>query len=274
MKKVATIILNRNLPQVTNTLYENIYKFNKKYTDIFVVESGSDEKKMSKYVTWNADWKEAKQNGLRYARGMNFGLSNLWREGKFNNYEAFLLLTNDTEFKNKSFIKTFLNIFKKHPKLGILSPCSKDWGEKKLIRKNSIKYFWYIHNTAYFLRKDFLKDIINLKSPGYLNFLFDGNNFRGYGTESEMIAKAYLNNWAAGITTEVWAEENEKYLKNLSHKIRTDSFEENYKLVVQESEEWMKEKYGFKSKWSMQMYVKTFYDRFFLYNPELKHNKL
>ncbi len=89
-----------------------------------------------------------------------------------------------------------------------------------------------------------------------------------------MIAKAYLNNWAAGITTEVWAEENEKYLKNLSHKIRTDSFEENYKLVVQESEEWMKEKYGFKSKWSMQMYVKTFYDRFFLYNPELKHNKL
>lgn len=274
MKKVATIILNRNLPQVTNTLYENIYKFNKNYTDIFVVESGSDEKKMSKYVTWNADWKEAKQNGLRYARGMNFGLSNLWREGKFNNYEAFLLLTNDTEFKNKSFIKTFLNIFKKHPKLGILAPCSKDWGEKKLIKKNSIKYFWYIHNTAYFLRKDFLKDIINLKSPGYLNFLFDGNNFRGYGTESEMIAKAYLNNWAAGITTEVWAEENEKYLKNLSHKIRTDSFEENYKLVVQESEEWMKEKYGFKSKWSMQMYVKTFYDRFFLYNPELKHNKL
>ena len=105
MKKVATIILNRNLPQVTNLLYENIYKHNKKYTDIFVVESGSDEKNMSKYVTWNADWKEAKQNGLRYARGMNFGLSNLWREGKFNNYEAFLLLTNDTEFKTKSFIK-------------------------------------------------------------------------------------------------------------------------------------------------------------------------
>ena len=33
-------------------------------------------------------------------------------------------------------------------------------------------------------------------------------------------------------------------------------------------EKWMKEKYGFKSKWSMQMYVKTFYDKFFEYYPD------
>lgn len=274
MKKVATIILNRNLPSVTDTLYKNILKYNKKYTDVYIVEAGSDSGNLSKNMTWNADWKEAKLNGLRYARGMNFGLSNLWREGKFDKYEAFLLLTNDTEFKTKSFIKIFLDIFKKHPRLGILSPCSKDWGEKKLIDKNSIKYFWYIHNTAYFLRKDFIKEIINLKTPGYMNFLFDGNNFRGYGTESELIAKAYSNHWAAGITNQVWAEENEKYLKKLHSKIKTNTFEENNKLVMEESREWMREKYGFKSKWSLQMYVKTFYDRFFTYYPELKKNKV
>ncbi len=274
MKKVATIILNRNLPSVTDTLYKNILKYNKKYTDVYIVEAGSDSGNLSKNMTWNADWKEAKLNGLRYARGMNFGLSNLWREGKFDKYEAFLLLTNDTEFKTKSFINIFLDIFKKHPRLGILSPCSKDWGEKKLIDKNSIKYFWYIHNTAYFLRKDFIKEIINLKTPGYLNFLFDGNNFRGYGTESELIAKAYSNHWAAGITNQVWAEENEKYLKEMHSKIKTNTFEENNKLVMEESREWMREKYGFKSKWSLQMYVKTFYDRFFTYYPELKKNKV
>ena len=33
----------------------------------------------------------------------------------------------------------------------------------------------------------------------------------------------------------------------------------------------MEKKYGFKSKWSMQMYVKTFYDKFFEYYP--KYNK-
>ena len=269
MKKVATIILNRNLPKVTDSLYENIMKYNAKYTDVFIVEAGSDDNNLSKNVTWNADWKEAKLNGLRYARGMNFGLSNLWREGKFDNYDAFLLLTNDTEFKTKSFIKILLDVLKKHPKIGILSPCSKSWGERKLINKNSTKYFWYIHNTAYLLRKSFIKNILNLKSPGYMNFLFDGNNFRGYGTESELIAKAYSNHWAAAITNTVWAEENEKYLIKMHSKIKTESYEENSRLVLEESLEWMREKYGFKSKWSMQMYVKTFYDKFFTYYPEL-----
>ena len=41
MEKLATIILNRNLPLVTNTLFNTIKKYNKNYTDIFVVEAGS-----------------------------------------------------------------------------------------------------------------------------------------------------------------------------------------------------------------------------------------
>ncbi len=41
----------------------------------------------------------------------------------------------------------------------------------------------------------------NVQLKNYLNFLFDGNNFRGYFSESELIAKAYANNWAASITT-------------------------------------------------------------------------
>ena len=48
MKKVATIILNRNLPDVTNNLYEHIYRFDDDITDIYVVEAGSDPNKLSK----------------------------------------------------------------------------------------------------------------------------------------------------------------------------------------------------------------------------------
>ena len=43
--RVATIILNRNLGIITNNLYKKIYKYNRKYTDIFVIDSGSDVKK-------------------------------------------------------------------------------------------------------------------------------------------------------------------------------------------------------------------------------------
>ena len=60
MKKVATIILNRNLPTITDKLFNLIKKFNNKHTDIFVVDSGSLKKNKSKKTTWAADWKLAK----------------------------------------------------------------------------------------------------------------------------------------------------------------------------------------------------------------------
>ena len=158
--------------------------------------------------------------------------------------------------------------------MGILSPCSKNWGEKIFLKKEKTKYFWFIHNTCYLLRKEFVKDIINSKNPNYLNFLFDGSNFRGYGVESELIAKAYLNGWSAAITSEVWAEENESYLKNFSREIRTENFSKNLNLYIKEGLEWMKNKYGFNNKWQMQFYVKMYYDKFFEYNPELDKYKV
>ena len=40
------------------------------------------------------------------------------------------------------------------------------------------------------------------QEPNYMNLIFDGSNFRGYLSESELIAKAYVNDWAA-ITTSI-----------------------------------------------------------------------
>ena len=114
MKKVATLILNRNLPEVTDRLYSHIEKYDGEYTDIFVIEAGSDKDKLSARTTWYADWPEAKKEGLRYARGMNYGLSMLYKENKFYNYDAFFLLTNDTELEEKKTIKTLVEIFNSH----------------------------------------------------------------------------------------------------------------------------------------------------------------
>jgi hypothetical protein len=273
MKKISVLILNRNLSKVTNNLYETIKKNNKKYVDIYVIDAGSDKKKISKYTNWIAQWKGAKKKGLRYSRGMNFGLSELWKEKKFDNYEAFLLLTNDTEFTKPKFAKKMLSILKKHKKVGILSTCSKTWGEKILLKKEKTKYFWFIHNTCYLIRKDFIKQIANFKKANYMNFLFDGSNFRGYGSESELIAKAYMNGWSAAITSEIWAEENESYLKNFSKDIKTESFSNNLNLYFKEGLLWMKNKYGFNNKWQMQFYVKMYYEDFFKYNPKLSRFK-
>ena len=275
MKKVATLILNRNLPEVTDKLFNHIKKYDGDYTDIFVIEAGSDKDNLSSNTNWYADWPDALREGLRYARGMNYGLSMLYKEQLFYNYDAFFLLTNDTELEKKSTIKNLINIFDDHKRLGILSPCSHAWGEKALLAGSEhTKYFWFIHNNSYFLRRDFIECIINHKKPDHINFLFDGNNFRGYFLESELIAKAYANDWAAGITSKVWSRENESYLINKSQKIKTESYQDNLNLYLEEGNQWMLNKYGFNSKWSMNLYVKSFYDAFFEFHPEFKNYKI
>ena len=274
MKRVATLILNRNLPEPTDRLVEHFQKHDNDLTDIFVIEAGSDKNRLSHYCSWHADWPEAIQFGLRYSRGMNYGLSHLWKEDKFNQYEAFFLITNDTEFIEGSTLSPLMDIFDCHNRVGILSPCSRRWGERLLLEQHSTKYFWFIHNNAYLLRRDFIKSICNEDQPDYMNFLFDGTNFRGYSSESELIAKGYANDWAAAITREVWAEENESHLINRADLIKTECYHENLRLYVEEGKRWMKHKYGFNSRWSMQQYVKSFYDRFFEFHPEYEKYKI
>ena len=73
----------------------------------------------------------------------------------------------------------------------------------------------------------------------YINFVFDGSNFRGYLSESELIAKAYVNDWCAAITSSVYAEENESYLLEKSELIKTESFDENMRLYIEEGRAWI-----------------------------------
>jgi hypothetical protein len=274
MKRVATIILNRNLPDVTNRLYEHLSEFDHDMTDIYVVEAGSDAAKLSRYATWHADTPEVLLNGLRYGRGMNYGLVQLLKEGKFEQYDAFFLLTNDTEFKAKPTLAPLVKILDKHPRIGILSPCSERWGERFLLTQESTKYFWFIHNNAYLLRREFVEMICDKEHPEMMDFLFDGSNFRGYGSEHELIAKAYANDWAAAITRDVWAGENESHLLHHADQIKTEGYAENLNLYVTEGRRWMRKKYGFNSHWSMQQYVKNFYDEFFEFHPEYSQYKI
>ena len=271
MKKIATIILNRNLPRVTDRLVKNIKQNNFIHNDIFVLESGSDEKNLSKYTTWHANWPSAQKKGLRFHKGMNYALFKLYKENKLGNYDAFFLLSNDAEFKSKYYLDKLSKILFNYKKLGIISPCSKRWGEKILLKKTKTKFFWYIHSCAYLIKKDF---IINNNKNSFNNFLFDDSNFRGYGLESEIIAKAYCNDWAAAITSKVFFEENESHLIKKAKLIKTENYQENLNLYVSEGKKWMKNKYGFNSKWAMQLYVKNFYDNFFKFYPEYSKYKI
>jgi hypothetical protein len=274
MKQVATIILNRNLPEITDKLYEQIKMYDGGITDIFVIESGSDNHLLSKYTNWHANWSEAIEKGLRFGGGMNYGLNEIYKSGDFFQYDAFFLLTNDIEFDDRPVVAPLLNILKNHPDIGIISPCGRDWGEKLLLNTQSIKYFWSINFNAYLIRRDFIEDIGTFGGLNGKNFLFDSSNFRGYGTEMEIAAKAYANNWSTAITSDVWMHENHSHLLNKSSLIKTEKYDDHLKLYIDEGIKWMRQKYGFKDHWNMQFYVKSLYDNFFEQNPSLKKYKL
>jgi len=274
VKKVATIILNRNLPGPTNRLVEHLKTYDSNETDVYVVEAGSDVNLLSKYCTWHVLENNVVREGLRYPRGMNYGLSKLIVEGRWEEYEAFFLLTNDTELEKQSTVNPLLGYFDDIPNLGILSPCSRTWGERRLIGHDGIKCFWFIHNNAYFIRRSFIDEVRQSDEADYLNLFFDGSNFRGYGTESEVIAKAYANDWCAAITTRVWASENEEYLRELSSQIKTEAYSVNLQKYLEEGKEWMRRKYGFNSRWVMQQYVKSLYDNFFEFHPEYEELRI
>jgi len=266
-KRVATIILNRNLPEPTNKLCQHLQRYDGDVTDIFVVEAGSDKEKLSKYATWHVNDEETLIQGLRYPRGMNFALYSLYKDDKLDNYDAFFLLTNDTILNPVQTIKPLSEIFDKLPQVGILSPCSKEWGEARLLGEDDVKFFWHIHTTAYFLRREFIKEICDFKAEQYTTFLFDGTNFRGFLAEVELIAKAYANDWTAAITSKVWAEEDESHLLTLHDMIKTEPYDLNIRMYIDEGLEWIHKKYGFKSHWQMQQYVIFLYNDYFKRNP-------
>ena len=73
-KKACTLFLQRNLPEATEKFAKNLIRYNDKVTDLYVIESGSDDENLTKYPTFHANWEDARINGLRTGRGFNYGL--------------------------------------------------------------------------------------------------------------------------------------------------------------------------------------------------------
>ena len=50
--------------------------------------------------------------------------------------------------------------------------------------------------------------------------------------------------------------------------------QQKHGCYIKEGKKWMLNKYGFNSKWSMNLYSKSFYDAFFEFHPEFSNYKI
>ena len=273
MKRVAVLILNRNLPEVTDRLVERFQSQDSGEADIFVIESGSSQDRLSRYATWWADWPDAIKDGLRYPRGFNFGLSQLQRYGHFADYEFFFLVCNDIEFEDP-LVPVLLAEMDSHPQVGIMSPCATNWAERELIGEDCTRYVSHGNHLAWMVRRSFVEAIMERHRPDHMNFIYDGSNFRGYFADQELIIKAYANNYAKAITTRCMIQEKTELLKTRHDLMRTERYEVNLRQLFEEGKEWMRRKYGFNTRRQMTIFADAFYDHFFVAFPDLRKHRL
>lgn len=111
MKKVAAIILNRNLPQLADELGDWILATSADLVDLYVVENGSDQDKYSKFA--NIIFKES----WGPARGVNEVLKQLMKKP----YKYFWVSYNDARYKAPGFVQAAVAAMERDSRLGLVT---------------------------------------------------------------------------------------------------------------------------------------------------------
>jgi len=273
MPNVATIILNRNLPDVTDALVEQFQQYDTGSNDVYVVESGSQQDRLSRYYTSWANWDDALLRGLRFPRGFNYGLLDLVHKGTFWDYDYFLLTRNTIEFDGP-IVPVLTAEMERHPHVCILSPCGEKWDERELLGEDQTSYVWHVNHLVWLVRRSFVEMVMERAEPTHMNLLYDGDNFRGHYADTEVVIKGYANGYATALTTKAIFREKTDLLRNYSDLMKTEPYGVNERLIFDEGREWMRRKYGFTTRLQMQEYAKMFYNRFFEMNPQLIDHRL
>lgn len=168
MKKIAALILNRNLPQLADELGDWILKQHSDFVDLYVLENGSDPDKYSKYANIVLETSRGP------AGGINEGLHQLSEKG----YEYIWVNYNDARYEQRGFLQYALNVMETDPAVALVMPFWKDnmwvYGHRKA---NELVTFSSI--LGFVVRREALMQIAN--HPHFkLEPLWDSSNFSNH----------------------------------------------------------------------------------------------
>ena len=193
---------------------------------------------------------------------------------KVQKYQYYFLVCQDSIFPDEPTLHIMLEEMERYPRIGILSPCSLEWGEASLVPDKEVRLFWFINHIAWLFRGDFIDAVKNIEEPSHLNYLYDGTNFRGYDLDVEVVAKAYANGYGAGITKRALFREDADLTDRMASTMKTDPQRLNRPAMFDEGKKWLRSKYGFNSRWNMVTYVKAFYNQFFEHYPDYQRLRI
>lgn len=272
--RVATFILNRNLGHATDDLCKAIEVDPLIENDIFVIDCSTDPRKRSERAYWVVDDPEVIREGLRFGLGMNYGLAALYEKNVLTDYDVFCFCTNDLEVSSQTFISDMVDLFSVNKELAILAPIESGSSENELFSDSNLKFTWTLQSPCLFVTRKFVETIMNPSRRGYYQFLFDGDCKRGFYHQQELVAKAYANGFAAGITNLHMIVENKSLLDAYFLEIETDPHDINYRKYLAEGRAWLRAKYGYDNTWGLIEVSRFWYDKFFERYPHYREFRI
>jgi hypothetical protein len=255
----CAVILNRNLGSICDSLRDKL--INSGIENIVVVDSSTDKKLKSKFSSVEAQDVETIKNGYRINRGFNAGIEYALKNFEF---DWIICLPVDTEI-----IKINLSNFEKttaeFTKISAYVPLREKDPYLDSI-SGEIGLAWNVSEGPIILKRDLLE-----RFARYQPFqLFDNSNFRGYLSFKDLAIKLYGSDLGIGITKCFVVNEKEDLLLNFSELMKTEELELSKKLMLEEGQFWLFQKYGFENRWELENILRLCYLEFLNVNPRYK----
>jgi hypothetical protein len=174
-----------------------------------------------------------------------------------------MLLPNDAELLKGDFrqLTSILN-----PLEGVIAalPVSPDSPYGKLLGEDGLALGWNFHEGPVILRSSYVLERVSSS-----NHLFDPSNFRGYCSFLELALQAYAQDKAIVATNLVSFSENTSHLLSSYELIATEPLSSNRELLIQEGEEWLARKYGYRDRRNLELVCRLVFEEYLVVHPEL-----
>lgn len=178
--KIATLIVSRNRPDLVDELVDNISTNNSIDNDIYVIECGTDLKKLSNNSSlW---YKDDDFKGKCFGHNIALDFAR-----KSDEYDYFFVCMNDVFIQEKQPLSQMIEQFQQNPRLAILSPTNLDGGYPGSDREK--KGGWRKVTTCDYLC--FLMRAEAINDAGFLNPDFK----YCWGAIHELSYKLYSKDW-------------------------------------------------------------------------------
>lgn len=229
-KKVAIFIVNYNMPERSDALYERLEKYTRWPIDIYLIDNGSDIKEPA--INTNVFIKENVQTCRGWLEGLNFVKANKKR------YFAYMfLITSASLIDDRDIVTPMVKfLIKNKDAVGIHPSLTKDsttnWKHLHNRNTNKPRRTWMIDNIASMYRSDWFDNI------GW----FDKRLIYAWGIDLETCYIARKNNKTIWVDDRLQIEK----ITNIGYKMNRMNMKatEREKLAAENMNKVLEKKYG------------------------------